>query len=306
MGNSPGGEEPLDEEAQPPERDTEGDRESPFSTETVEFMAALPNQLAAVVLRGLPARGHRVRLDVTAAFLTRLESAVYALAGVMRGSESGSRGPLKRVDLGGLALAEVTWGSSAVFHFVLAEEEQTALEPSGEVRTLTEQATAALADLLEMSAAGNERQLYQASRDLGPRAVANFGRLLEVFIENEVSTLWRLRDEEKAIDLTATRAIRAQAALKREARIEAAEFTVSGLLYEAHARRQGFELLVAEGYDAPTIRGKYAPGLRNEIRDAWDRHVDVQIRVVRKYLERQIEPVDTEVTLIDVLRIEQE
>jgi hypothetical protein len=278
------------------------DEGSPFDTETIKYMAG--DELLAVRLRdGARVARDRVALEVAGAFLGRLDAAVYAMAGSILGRNSGSRGPLKRIEIGGLALAGVSTGGSADFHFKLQVHEQSQIGPEGEVIIATTAALDGLSSMLESLIDRDDERLLSLTRDFGSRAAANFGRLLDVLSANEIETVWRFGRDSRALVTDTAALLHGKVVLERTAQQDIDMLTVRGLLYEADSRRHIFEIAVEDGAEEDKIRGTFSPEQREEIRYAWDRRVEAEIRVTRIFLERQLDAFETKYELMRVLRV---
>ncbi len=280
----------LEEEADAPPK-------SPYTTETVSFMQGVDDEVLAVVLRGVNVGQRRIGMDIAGPFLFRLNELIHAVASVVAGRAPGARGTLPDVPGAGLlALAGVEWGRSVTFHFGLGQGEELRL---GDAST-TEQAVAALIELLVSTASEADERLYGITRDLGQRVGVNYVNLVNVLNQHRVDSLWRTQTEERAVDLSVPRIRRAKTVLEREEPPRTLEEEVEGLLYRADSKEHQF-ILEPIDREEDKIVGVYAPALREEIRDAWDKVVRVRLRTTHRFLARQVEPSGVEVELLGIV-----
>jgi hypothetical protein len=279
--------------------DSEGSEplSSPFSTETIKFMVGVDDELLSVLLRGGLVGERRVGLDVAGPFLFRLNELIHAIGAVLIGRKVGARGTLPTVPGAGfLALAGVEWGKSVVFHFGTGAGEVMKLnEPS-----ITEEAVEALAELMSAAAVGNDQALLAATRALGPRVGTNYLSLVTALTHHGVNSYWQPRSTGPAIDLSVPRLKRTKVVLEQEAPPVTFNEVVRGFLYRADSKEHQF---VLDRIDEPgeKLVGVYGPELREEIRQAWDKVVEVEIRTTHYFLARQIDPARVEVELLKVL-----
>lgn len=276
--------------------------EDPFSKEQVEFMVG--DQAVAVRLRGGPVGEREVPTGVAGPFMYRLHLLVQALASTVAGRQPGRRGKLPEVPGAGLlTFVGLEWGHSATFHLGVGGGEEYRIAPDSTEFSLTTAALAILTELLERSARGSADELYEATRELNQRVLVSYAKLIDVVVQNDVETLWHLAGEDRAIELTVTRARRTKAQLELPLQERFAELEVSGVLYRADARDEQFRLDL-DGLDED-IYVEYAEYLHDEIRRAWDRHVVVKVRAVSRYLARQIEPENVSYELIEIVAIDE-
>jgi hypothetical protein len=262
-------------------------------------MVDVDDELLAVVLRGPAVGARRVPMDIAGPFLYRVNELVHAVAASVVGRRAGARGTLPHVPGAGLlALAGVEWRQSVTFHFGLGPGEELRLGyPS-----VTEEAVSLLSEALKHAAGAADDDLYRLTRELGHRVGTNYVALINVLNQHSVDSVWRSRDEERAIDLSVPRLKRAKVVLEREEPPRTIEEPVIGLLYRADSKEHQF---VLEPLERPEekITGIYSPLLREEIRDAWDKIVEVRLRSTHRFLARQQEPSAVEVELLEVTRV---
>lgn len=275
--------------------------ESPFSTETIEFMTS--DERLAVILRGGAIGASSVPTAVAGPFLFRLHELLHAVAAVLAGRRPGSRGSLPPLrDVGLLALVGVQWGHSVTFHLEIGAGEQTHIAPAGTISSLSEEALALLSELVRYGASGDADALWNRTKDLGPRVGGNYERLIEVFVQQEIDTVWRFATDDRAVDLSSTRAHRAKELLDYEQLPVVFEQEVRGYLYRVDSREHAF-LLDPEGEHEEKVTGTYPEHLREDLRDAWSREVVVKLRTTHRFLARQTEPSEVLYELIEVLEV---
>ena len=262
-------------------------------------MDGADDEQLAVSLRGASVGKTRVDLGIAGPFLFRLNELIHAIASVVNGRRPGARGELPDVPGAGLlALAGVAWGESVTFHFGLGTGEELRLFD----RSLTEEAVSILTGLLASTSSAADEQLYQLTRNLGPRVGTNFRNVVVHLEHSRVDSYWRTVEAGEAIDLSVPRVRRAKTVLDSEAPPEIFEQTVEGHLYRADSKEHQFILEPLDG-NGGKISGTYDIGLREEIREAWDKVVVVRLRITHHFIARQIEPARVEVELIEVTRI---
>ena len=172
--------------------------------------------LLSVLLRGGPVGSHFVPTGVAGGFLFRFDQLVRAIGARRAARTLGKRGSLPVVPQAGLfALHAIAWDASVTFHLSLGADEQSRLTlSSGEATSITEEVLKDLEVLVTSAAAGNPETMWSVTRELGGRVGGNYERLLEVFIQQEVQSIWRFRDEPRSVDLSPIRAVRAKAYLE--------------------------------------------------------------------------------------------
>jgi hypothetical protein len=275
--------------------------EDPFTKEQIEFMRS--DELLAVVLRGGPVGSDSVPTSVAGGFLYRFDEVTAAIAATLKGRRLGRRGPLPVVpDAGLFALVGVQWGHSVVFHLALGGDEQTQLASSGDVSSITGEVLSMIEALVLGAAAGNETDLWDRARELGGRAGKNYESLLEVLIKQNVDSVWRFPDQDRAISLTSTRAKRAKGILEHPDLPVPYDQEIRGFLYEINSRAHEF-VLDPEGDEEKKIAGTYPEHLRERLREAWDHEVVVKLRTTHHFLKRQQDPADVVYELVDLIEI---
>jgi hypothetical protein len=238
-----------------------------------------------------------ISLEIAGTFLFRFHQLTQALAAHVKRRRLGERGELPRVEgVGGLALAGVDWGRSAVFHFGIAPGEELQLSEPGELASPVVEATEILAELVEASR--SDVDLIERARELPSRIAVNYINMLELLIRHDVTTTWRTRQSQPEA-LTRQVATAAKSALEREIPPVIDVLEYEGRLYEANAKRKTFEL---EREGQPRILGTYSEELRELIREAWDKRVVVKLQVTQRRFERLPEPVE-QFELLDILEV---
>lgn len=168
--------------------------------------------------------------------------------------------------------------------------------------SITEEAVRTLTAMLTSTAGEADRELFGITRDLGQRVGVNYVSLINVLDHHGVDSVWRTTAVERAIDLSVPRVRRAKVVLDQEEPPRTLHEHVVGLLYRADSKEHQFVLEPIER-EEDKIVGTYAQTLREEIRDAWDKVVEVEIRTTHHFLARQVEPAHVDVELLEVIRI---
>lgn len=187
------------------------------------------------------------------------------------------------------------------FHFGLGPGEELKI---GSAST-TEESIEVLDSLLWLTAKESDQALYEVTRELGPRVGTNYVSLVNVLNHHRVDSLWHPRSRELAIDLSVPKVRRVKIVLEREEPPRTLEEEVVGLLYRADSKEHQFVLEPVDREEAKIV-GTYAPTLREEIRDAWDKVVRVRLRTTHHFLARQQEPSAVEVELLGVEEVVEE
>jgi hypothetical protein len=137
-------------------------------------------------------------------------------------------------------------------------------------------------------------------RGLGERVGQDLVELLKLLLEEEVHSTWVTRREVVAV-VSPDAAATMRSVLMREGTPEVTVIRVTGLLYEADAKNQGFKL---KPENEPVIQGTYPEELTEEIRRAWNHEVVLELRRVAERLERSVEPTGApEFELMEIVRI---
>lgn len=272
---------------------------SPWPVEDINFMAGVDDEVLAVILRGGVVGERRIGLDLAGPFLFRLHELVHATASAILGRQAGARGTLPDVPGAGmLALAGVEWGRSVTFHFGLGYGEELKLDQP----SITDEAVAAVAQLLEATADEADERLFNVTRELGKRVGTNYVSLINVLSQHNVASVWRPHQLAQPVALTVPHVKRAKTVLDREDPPQTLEEQVTGLLYRADSKEHEFVLQPVDR-EEDKIVGTYGALLREEIRDGWDKVVRVRLLTTHYFLARQIEPAHVEVELLGVEEI---
>jgi hypothetical protein len=262
-----------DEEPPIPESDVTG--------EAVWATGLKPDELAEVVVEGPDVGQRSINIPLAITVLDRFQKLARSFAG--------SVGlPMQ------LSFTRLEWGHSAVFGFATGPDSYK-LADSGEVSGMDE-AIEQLRALIEVSASDDE--LLLRARELPEVVAKNYIAFLAGLQKHEASAEIRTRRRTSA-KIEPPVAARAKMVLQREAPPETEVRNVVGYLYEANAKRNGFELAPEDG--SGTIKGSFDEELSELIRAAWKKRVVAKIRFTRRRLERSTKPFKVDTELIDIL-----
>jgi hypothetical protein len=234
-----------DEESEaPPPSHREPGREE-YETGTIRFLVHEPDEVLAVSLEGPRLPGERLPTRIAAKFAAALGEFADAMGAPF-------------------AIRGLRFGS-VIFDFVPDARTARLFE---DAMTSPEFVAETLVDLAEVSP--DEDQLLEQVRRLGERPANAYVHLLDVLIEEEVSTTWRATSGRER-QLSRNFALSSRRTLEREDEVSVKELTVTGRLYLANANAKTFRLQPDD--QSGKIFGRYPPSLESRVGELWSKRV---------------------------------
>jgi hypothetical protein len=192
----------------------------------------------------------------------------------------------------------ITSLASTALHFGPGYGEAYQMTDAGELTNRLREAFEKLVRLIELTE--DDQALLNESRETPAHSTTNYVHLLEVISENNLTATVVVRDRKTYPRVPPHRASVAKAILERRAPDRYETKPIKGYLYEANAKKRGFELETEEG---GRVEGTYLPELDDKIGSAWNKIARVEIRMKWSRLERSPKETLDDVILLDVLEI---
>jgi hypothetical protein len=261
------------------------------------WIEGVPGQALAAILRGDPVGSDRMDVGPAGKFLIVIDHLTRLLAARFAGDVPKSTGTISRPDgVGRLQLAAAQGNASITLYFAVDQPTQMTLEGGSSLyQAPMGKAVLELVKMVELSE--NDDALIERSVELGDRIADRYQELMDLLTKEQLEVQWQPFDKEGTI-LTAKGAAEVKAVLDREVAEDVEIRQIKGILYEANARTNGFELEPADG---DRIEGSYSDDLTDYIRAAWNRPVTASIRTVQHRRARSVSPFKIEHHLTDVV-----